>query len=204
MDRKDGPQSPVNGPPKTLHPEAPTRNDPVFTHLRIGINALSVTNRSGTGYYTQELILALCELDTNNEYFLFLPEACLLTGGQRRGEGAEAESFGRRLRPALRRAANVQPLLVSRRNRLARVAWEQYYLPREARRLNLDLLHSPTGAAPGRLSCPAAQLGDDSKTTSLRESSATFAERKATNAEVTFELLSKFIIVTSRGDHRVT
>lgn len=123
--------------------------------MRIGINALSVTNRSGTGYYTQELILALCELDPTNEYFLFLPEACLLSGGRRQKETAEAEAFGRRLRPALRRAANFQSLLVSPRNRLGRVAWEQYYLPREARRLRLDLLHSPTGAAPARLRCPS-------------------------------------------------
>ena len=43
--------------------------------------------------------------------------------------------------------------MVSRRSRLGRIAWEQYYLPREIRHLGLDLLHSPTGIAPARPGC---------------------------------------------------
>ena len=104
--------------------------------MKIGINALSVTNRSGTGYYTQELLLALAELDTDNEYYLFLPEDCLLSVAQRRGRQSdeEARSFGRRLRVALSKRGNFCPLLVSRRNRVGRVLWEQLYLRRETSR----------------------------------------------------------------------
>jgi len=123
--------------------------------LRIGIHALSVANRSGTGYYTQQLILALGEIDPANEYVLFLPEDCLLTAVQRPSREAdeEARRFGRRLRLLLNQSPNIHPQMVSRRNRLGRIAWENYYLPREARHLELDLLHCPTGVAPWRVPC---------------------------------------------------
>lgn len=123
--------------------------------MRIGIHALSVANRSGTGYYTQQLILALGEIDRINEYVLFLPEDCLLTAVRRPGREADEEArlFGRRLRPLLNQAPNFHPQMVSRRNRLGRIAWENYYLPREARHLGLNLLHCPTGVAPWRTPC---------------------------------------------------
>jgi hypothetical protein len=103
------------------------------------------------------LILALGEIDPANEYVLFLPEDCLLTAVQRPGREADEEArlFGRRLRPLLNRAPNFHPQMVSRRNRLGRIAWENYYLPREARHLDLDLLHCPTGVAPWRIPCPS-------------------------------------------------
>jgi len=125
--------------------------------MRIGINALSVTNRSGTGYYTQQLLLALGRIDRENDYFLFLPEDSLLTAVARRGRPADEEAvqFGRQLRPLLGQARNFHPQLVSRRNRAGRVLWEQYFLPREIKHLELDVFHSPTGIAPARLSCPS-------------------------------------------------
>jgi glycosyltransferase involved in cell wall biosynthesis len=121
--------------------------------MKIGINGLSLSNRSGTGYYAQNLILALSQLEPRHEYHLFLPEDCLLTltgRGGREGD-EEAVRFGRRLRPILSGRPHVHAHLVSRRNRLGRIAWEQIYLPQQVRRLGLDVLHSPTGIAPLRL-----------------------------------------------------
>lgn len=126
--------------------------------MRIGIDALSVLNLSGTGYYTQELLLALASCDPDNEYFVFVPEDCLLTVPRTRDarQNQEAKTFGRRLRRAMNKRPKFQSILVSRRSRMGRILWQQVYLPREARRLNLDLLHSPTGIAPLRLRCPSA------------------------------------------------
>lgn len=125
--------------------------------MRIGINALSAANRSGTGYYTQNLILALSRVKSDHEYFVFLPEDCLLTTGARPGENQDGAGagFARRLRRALAQSSQLEPLLISRRNLVGRIAWEQTFLPREAERLGLKLLHSPTGIAPIRLQCPS-------------------------------------------------
>ena len=43
--------------------------------MRIGIDASCWTNRRGFGRFTRELVCALLEVDSHNEYVLFLDDA---------------------------------------------------------------------------------------------------------------------------------
>ena len=42
--------------------------------MRIGIDALSVGNRSGSGVYTRNLVRNLLEIDRRNEYVIVWPK----------------------------------------------------------------------------------------------------------------------------------
>lgn len=124
---------------------------------RIAINGLCTGNLSGTGYYTQELILALAKIDPANRYYIFLPESCLLPVSRQSEDSRRAQTilFSRRLRAEMNRNNRLEAILVPDKNRAGRVLWENLYLPSELKRLGCDLLHSPTGLAPGHLPCPS-------------------------------------------------
>jgi glycosyltransferase involved in cell wall biosynthesis len=104
----------------------------------IVLNALSILNRSGTGFYVRALVNRLRERPVEGAVF----HVCLPgTGDPAIGydpgtmnfpDGVTAEWFpGEQVR---------------RRSR--RVIVEQFHLPRLCRKLGCDVLHSPTGVAP--------------------------------------------------------
>jgi glycosyltransferase involved in cell wall biosynthesis len=109
----------------------------------IVLNALSILNRSGTGFYVRALVDYLREHPVEGaEVHVCLPDiedrtVGYLPGGIEFPDGVTAEWFsGDRLR-----------------RRGGRVFVEQFGLPRLCRKLGCDVLHSPTGIAP--LAVPA-------------------------------------------------
>jgi glycosyltransferase involved in cell wall biosynthesis len=99
---------------------------------RIGVNALYLIpgGVGGTEIYLRELLAAMAQVDTANEYFVFTN---LETGAD--------------LAP---RQANFQwkPQAVHARFRPARILWEQIILPLECSRFHLDVLFNPGFTAP--------------------------------------------------------
>ncbi len=100
--------------------------------MRIGINLLPFAPglSGGIGLYACELVDTLCEIDSENEYFLFT-----------NSQNCEKFQPGR---------SNVQSLRlpVRARPQLWRILWEQLTLPVLSRRLRLDVLHSPGYVSP--------------------------------------------------------
>jgi glycosyltransferase involved in cell wall biosynthesis len=107
---------------------------------RIGVNALYLIpgGVGGTEIYLRELLAALAQLDSANEYFIFTN---LETGAD--------------LTP---RQANFhwKPQAVHAKWRPARILWEQIVLPLEVLRYRLDVLFNPGFTAPALL--PRAQV----------------------------------------------
>jgi glycosyltransferase involved in cell wall biosynthesis len=103
--------------------------------MRIGIDLTSLpVVKGGVGFYLLELIGALATVDSASRYVLLTRE------DHRRELAARAPSFEHH---AFR--LNSRP---------RRLAWEQLSLPGVARRLHLDVLHSPHYTRPlTRLSC---------------------------------------------------
>ena len=96
--------------------------------MRIGINLLAVLPRfsGGIEFYIRNLLIALADIDTENQYYLFTNR-----------DNHELFDAGR---------PNFQRIQVDTRARpqVSRIAWEQFYLPYLSARLHLDVLHSPT------------------------------------------------------------
>src|SRR5436309_1425097 len=113
-----------------------------MTSLRIGIDLFPLVPGvgRGAGYhrYAVELVAALARLDDAHRYVLFV---------NRRN----AQLF-----PSAGRFTQVMALLAPEREVWPlRLAWQHVLLPRRARRLGLDVLHSPFDTAPLRLPCPS-------------------------------------------------
>jgi glycosyltransferase involved in cell wall biosynthesis len=107
--------------------------------MKIGIDARFLTHPQPGGFktYTHNLIAALAEIDTVNEYILYTD---------------------RPLEHALpfTNAPNMQVCIVAGTLPMVGMPWrEQFGLSRYARRDQLDLLHSPCLTAPLRLECPS-------------------------------------------------
>ena len=112
---------------------------------RIGINALYLIpgGVGGTEIYLRELLKALAELDSTNDYYVFTN---LETGAD--------------LTP---RAANFhwKPQAIHARFRPGRILWEQIVLPLEATRYRLDVLFNPGFTAPCFAPCAAVTTFHD-------------------------------------------
>lgn len=105
--------------------------------LRIGFNALCAENKSGTGRYAAELILALARIDRRNRYFVRL----------------NADSP---LRGPLSAFDNVELYPTAAAGTLRRLLFERFRLPAWIREKNLDLFHSPAFIAPRH--CPTRSV----------------------------------------------
>ena len=107
--------------------------------MRIGIDAIPITNRSGTGYYTQKLIEFLGRADSENEYLLFCP-----AGYQEYLE-----------HPGMFDYPNFRIVEARVPGQLSQFAWRQYILPRQIRRFGIDVFHFPSFIASLRTSVPS-------------------------------------------------
>jgi glycosyltransferase involved in cell wall biosynthesis len=106
--------------------------------VRIGIDARFLTHPQAGGFktYTTNLVAALAQVDSENEYVLYLDRA------------PEAQT-------PLPTQPNFSSRVVTGSLSLLGMPWrEQVGLPRQVVRDNLDLFHSPSLTAPLRLSCP--------------------------------------------------
>jgi glycosyltransferase involved in cell wall biosynthesis len=105
--------------------------------MRIGVNALYLIpgGVGGTEIYLRFLLVALAEIDRDNQYFVFT----------NRETGAD-------LVPAQANFTHV-PQAVRAVNRPARLLWEQTALPLAALRLRLDVLYNPGFTAPLLCGC---------------------------------------------------
>ena len=104
--------------------------------MRIGVNTFQLHRKiTGAGRFTKNLVRALSEADTDNEYFLFL-----------RRDNASYYSIKKE------NFINVKTN-VTRRIRTRRILCEQVLLPRLARKYNLDIFWSPSDIAPIRIPC---------------------------------------------------
>ncbi len=105
---------------------------------RIGVNALYLIpgGVGGTEIYLRELLAALAQIDSANEYFVF----------------TNAETGGGLVPP--RPNFFWKPQAVRASFRPARILWEQIALPREAARCRLDVLFNPGFTAPLMSPCP--------------------------------------------------
>src|SRR5262249_28693291 len=114
-------------------------------NLRIGVNALYLIpgRVGGTEIYLRELLGALGNVDSRNEYFIF----------------TNLES-GRDLVP---RRANFhwEPQLVHAVFRTGRILWEQTVLPLKTVRRRLDVLFNPGFTAPVVGWCPSVTVFHD-------------------------------------------
>jgi len=91
--------------------------------MQIAIDALSVTNKSGTGSYTYKLVEHLLRFDDENEYLIFWPD------------DAPPPEFVHK--------HNVKVLYGAARTNLNRVGYEQVKLPAIIRREKPDVVHFP-------------------------------------------------------------
>lgn len=108
--------------------------------MRVALNALCITNRSGTGRYTAGLLEGLARLRPSGlELTAFIPS-----------------DFSP---PSLwRHEAWIDFHPVSVSSLLKRIAWEQWTLPGLLRSLQADLLHSPAFIGPVLRPCPVPQI----------------------------------------------
>jgi glycosyltransferase involved in cell wall biosynthesis len=105
--------------------------------VKIGIDARFLTHPQKGGFktYTENLVMALAEVDAKNEYVLYLDRP-----PQEQTKLPISANFSHRIVPGLVPSIGM--------------AWrEQVGLPRRARIDGLDLLHSPCLTAPLRLAC---------------------------------------------------
>jgi len=107
--------------------------------MRIGIDATPITNRSGTGYYTQKLIEFLGRADSENEYVIFCP-----TGYREYIEHSGMFDY-----------PNFQILEVRNGNQFSQVVWKQIQLPRQVRVLGIEMIHFPSFIASLRTHIPS-------------------------------------------------
>lgn len=110
--------------------------------MRIGIDALSVGNRSGSGFYTRKLVENLLEIDRHNEYVILWPK------------GLDE------LAPP--RAPNAKVILVRSFNPVSRsVRGRLAFSPGSASQLRVDVFHFPASVGPflGPLEAMAIVVG---------------------------------------------
>ncbi len=102
--------------------------------MRIGIDATSIPpNRVGAGNYIYNLVNALAEIDDRNQYFIFINS---------------------KLREDWRiEKNNFSFVSIPFSSRSLRILWEQTGLPLQARKLALEILHSPHYTMPIVKSC---------------------------------------------------
>jgi len=105
--------------------------------MRIGINALSAENRSGTGRYTTQLLLALARVDKANTYVV-----CTHAASPLRSRLAPYPNF------------DVQATVSG--GTLRRYLFERNGLPRWIAEQNLDLFHGPAFIVPE--GCPVPSV----------------------------------------------
>jgi glycosyltransferase involved in cell wall biosynthesis len=112
---------------------------------RIGVNALYLIpgGVGGTEIYLRELLAALADIDSSNDYFVFTN---LETGAD--------------LAPK-RANFHWKPQAVRARFRPARILWEQIILPLEAARYRLDVLFNPGFTAPIFSAAPSVTVFHD-------------------------------------------
>lgn len=113
--------------------------------IRIGVNALYLIpgGVGGTEIYLRHLLAALAEIDTENEYVVFM----------NRETGADLTPAQANFRQA--------PQKVRASFRPARILWEQTLLPIAAARLRLDVLFNPGFTSPAVCPCPAVTVFHD-------------------------------------------
>ncbi len=107
--------------------------------MRIAIDATPITNRSGTGYYTQKLIEFLGRADSENKYVLFCPK----------GYKADLEH------PGMFDYPNFRFIELRSRSQAAVAIWRQLSLPAQLRKLKIDLVHFPSFIASLRSDTPS-------------------------------------------------
>lgn len=107
--------------------------------MRIGIDATPITNRSGTGYYTQKLIEFIGRADSENQYILFCP----------------GDYKSHLEHPGMFDYPNFRVVEVRARSQAARFVWKQLKLPRQIQRLGIDLFHYPSFIASLRADVPS-------------------------------------------------
>ncbi|HEX7737132.1 MAG TPA: glycosyltransferase family 1 protein [Ktedonobacteraceae bacterium] len=104
--------------------------------MKIGINTMFFRHpASGSGQYLIQLLNALAEIDTQNEYLLVGPEPI-------------SESVQQQLRAPFTRHAKGVTGPLGMNASLEKMTWEQWTGPREARRLGVDVFHVPHFAPP--------------------------------------------------------
>ena len=103
--------------------------------MRIGFNALSAENRSGTGRYASQLLPALAALDARNTYVVLL----------RRDSP---------LREQLASRPNVELHPVAAGGPLRRLLFEGTRLAAWVAAQRIDLFHGPAFVTPARCSVP--------------------------------------------------
>jgi glycosyltransferase involved in cell wall biosynthesis len=97
--------------------------------MRIGIDALSVGNRSGSGVYTRQLVENLLAVDNRNEYVILWPDGLAHLPPPRASNAM------------IIRVRSFNPIARSIRSRLA-------FSPASARQFKLDLFHFPASVGP--------------------------------------------------------
>ena len=107
--------------------------------MRIGIDATHITNRSGTGYYTQKLIEFLGRADGENRYVLFCPN----------GYAEHLE------RPGMFDYPNFRVIELTAESSVAIALWRQFALPRHIEKLGIELFHFPSFIASLRIDVPS-------------------------------------------------
>jgi len=106
--------------------------------MRVGIDTTAIPpHRAGAGNYIFNLTAALAALPGDDEYVVF-------------GSAATAQELQRR-RAARRSDVQIEQVDLGSRGR--RLLWEQSELPARARRLGLEVLHSPHYTMPIRKPC---------------------------------------------------
>jgi glycosyltransferase involved in cell wall biosynthesis len=113
--------------------------------LRIGVNALYLIpgGVGGTEIYLRSLLQALGEIDSHNEYFIFV------NAETRSGLGVARPNF------------QTIPMSVQAVFRPGRLLWEQTALPLAARRLRLHVLFNAGFTAPVLAPCPNVTVFHD-------------------------------------------
>lgn len=107
--------------------------------MRIGIDATAVTNRSGTGYYTQKLIEFLGRAESENRYVIFCPS----------GYAAHLEHA------AMFDYPNFHVIELGTSGPASISLWRQFALPRQVKKLGIDLFHFPSFIASLRIDIPS-------------------------------------------------
>lgn len=110
--------------------------------MKIGIDALSVGNRSGSGFYTRKLVENLLDIDRGNEYVILWPK------------GLDELPPPRAPNAKVVPVRSFNPVSRSVRGRLA-------FSPASAGRLRVDVFHFPASVGPflGPLEAMAIVLG---------------------------------------------
>lgn len=121
--------------------------------LRIGLNLLYLIPEvvGGTETYARSLLQALVEMDSGNEFFVFV--------------NSESEQMPLPVHPNVKRVV----CRVNATNRPARHLWEQGVLPLRVLRCRLDVLHSLGYVGPIAAPCPSIVTVHDTIYWRLRE-----------------------------------